>query len=106
MANQGVGTAVELLAAASLFDVPVYTLVPHKDAYHWLRYKPLENAKLVYPASHYDVIVFNNGGVFRASGFSGMEWWTVMVEWNGGMVISWILLTSMYRPPLNKTTCK
>jgi len=49
VANQGVGTAVELLAAASLFDVPVYTLVPHKDAYHWLRYKPLENAKLVYP---------------------------------------------------------
>jgi len=37
-------TAVELLAAASLFDIPVYTLVPYKDTYHWLCYKPLESA--------------------------------------------------------------
>ena len=29
----------------------------------------------------------NNGGVFRpgASGFSGLEWWNEMVDWNGGM---------------------
>ena len=30
---------------------------------------------------------FNNGyqGSVRASGFSGMEWWTGTVEWNGGL---------------------
>ena len=78
------GTAVELLAAASLFDIPVYTLVPYKDTYHWLCYKPLENAKLIYPKEpppsrlhhidhfellnvhgcHYDVIASEDGGVY------------------------------------------
>jgi len=78
------GTAVELLAAASLFDIPVYTLVPYEDTYHWLYYKPLESAKLVYPKEpppswlhhidhiellnehgcHYDVIVSNVGGIY------------------------------------------
>ena len=78
------GTAVELLAAALLFDIPVYTLVPYKDTYHWLCYKPLESAKLVYPKEpppsrlhhidhiellnehgcHYNVIVSNVGGIY------------------------------------------
>lgn len=78
------GTAVELLAAASLFDIPVYTLVPYKDTYRWLCYQPLENAKLVYPKEpppsrlkhidhiellnvrgcHYDVIVSDDGGIY------------------------------------------
>jgi len=29
------------------------------------------------------------------SGFSGMEWWTGMVEWNG-IVISWVLLIGFH----------
>ena len=43
------GTAVELLAAASLFSIPVYTLVPNGNTYHWLCYEPLQGDKLVYP---------------------------------------------------------
>jgi len=46
----------------------------------------------------------------RVSGFSGMEWWTGMVKWNG-MLIRWLVLmgshflimtTSEQRPSLNK----
>ena len=43
------GTAVELIAAASLFGMPVFTLTPHGDSYRWLCYQPLKSNSLVYP---------------------------------------------------------
>ena len=43
------GTAIELLAAASFFSIPVYTSVPNGNTYHWLCYEPLKGDRLVYP---------------------------------------------------------
>ena len=43
------GTAVELLAAATLFETAVFTFTPHETGYHWLCYKPLTSSKLIYP---------------------------------------------------------
>ena len=77
------GTAVELLAAATLFGIPVYTFLPNGNSYHWLCYEPLQSDKFVYPQDppplrllnldhielfnangcHYDVIVSSEGGV-------------------------------------------
>lgn len=77
------GTAVELLAAASLFEIPVFTFIPREGGYHWLCYKPLTSNNLVYPTEesrpwrlnhmdhvellntygcHYDCIMANDGG--------------------------------------------
>lgn len=77
------GTAVELLAAATLFEIPVYTFSPQQTSYHWLCYKPLTSHKLIYATKeihpprlnhidhiellhtsgyHYDCIMASDGG--------------------------------------------
>ena len=77
------GAAVELLVAASLFGVPVYTFIPNGNIYHWLCYEPLKSDELVCPKDplplrlynidhiellnvhgcHYDSIALSDGGV-------------------------------------------
>ena len=77
------GTAVELLATATLFGIPVFTFLPNGNSYHWLYYEPLQSGKFVYPQDppplrllnldhiellnangwHYDVIASSEGGV-------------------------------------------
>ena len=44
------GTAVELLAVASLLQIPVLTLIPHVNTYKWFRYKPLCVDRLAFPS--------------------------------------------------------
>ena len=44
------GTAVELLAVASLLQIPVVTLIPHVNTYKWFRYKPLWVDRLAFPS--------------------------------------------------------
>ena len=44
------GTAVELLAVASLLQIPVVTLIPHVNTYKWFRYKPLCVDRLAFPS--------------------------------------------------------
>lgn len=77
------GTALEILAAASLLQIPIYTYTPSvQGTYKWLRYMPLTESTLQFPeepyprhakflnhiellhasACHYDCIVFIDGG--------------------------------------------
>ena len=79
------GTAVELLAATTLFEIPIFTFSLHQTTagYHWLCYKPLTSNKLIYPnkevrpsrlnhidhieilhtsGCHYDCIIAIDGG--------------------------------------------
>ncbi len=51
--NRVFGSHVELQAAASLFEMPVYlcTISPQDGQYKWTQYKPFPPDKLVYPPS-------------------------------------------------------
>lgn len=77
------GTALEILAAASLLQIPIYTYTPSvQGVYKWLRYLPLTESTLQFPdepyprhakslnhiellhasACHYDCIISTDGG--------------------------------------------
>jgi len=48
------GTAIELMAAASLMQMPVYTYTPvPRGVYRWVRYNPLKESTLVFPEEPY-----------------------------------------------------
>ena len=48
------GTALELLAVASLMQLPVYTCTPiHQDVYKWVLYSPLTKSSLKFPKEPY-----------------------------------------------------
>ena len=44
------GTAVEILATASLLQIPVFTLIPNVNTYKWFRYNPLRGDRLTFPS--------------------------------------------------------
>ncbi len=44
------GTEVELLAAASLLQIPVFTLIPHGNTYKRFRYNPMCEDRLTLPS--------------------------------------------------------
>ena len=47
------GTAIEILATASLLQIPVYTYSPagsHDKVYRWIRYNPLPESSLQFPS--------------------------------------------------------
>ena len=77
------GTAVEILAAASLMQIPIYTYTPNAEGlYKWIYYMPLKESTLQFPdepyprhaksqshiellhasGCHYDCIVTVDGG--------------------------------------------
>ena len=83
--NRCWGTAIEILAIASLLQIPVYTYSPagsHNKVYRWIRYNPLPESSLHFPtdesypkgadelnhlelvhtgAYHYDCVVWEDG---------------------------------------------
>ena len=44
------GTAVEILATASLLQNSVFTLIPSVNTYKWFRYNPLRGDRLTFPS--------------------------------------------------------
>ena len=44
------GTAVEILATASLLQIPVFTLIPSVNTYKWFHYNPLRGDRLTFPS--------------------------------------------------------
>ena len=66
------GTAVELLAAASLFCIWVYTLVPHMNTYQWLCYKPLCEDMFEFPSQNppsKQLLELNHIDLFNVHGY-------------------------------------
>ena len=83
--NRCWGTAIEILAIASLLQIPVYTYSPagsHNKVYRWIQYNPLPESSLHFPtdesypkgadelnhlelvhtgAYHYDCVVWEDG---------------------------------------------
>ena len=48
------GTALELLAVASLMQLPVYTYTPiHQGVYKWVLYNPLRESSMKFPKEPY-----------------------------------------------------
>ena len=63
------GTDLEIHAAASLWQVPIY-LCTQNPKYFWIHFKPTERAKLVCPVTKILVRGKNRSGHFQSTKFT------------------------------------